>query len=367
MPNSEQNEHNNTSSPQNKEIEALASMLNNSPKINPTEKEQQTQKAGVTENSLLEKIAEKVAESKVSSKQESEILAQSMCDVKAFLDGVSAHKNISPYIMRQKVTMAGKKKYDEEHNELDAIVRRFISEFEKEIKDRQTGDTLTGLYSGKRFTAREAHRFDKKVFNRKILPEDIPNMAIGIMVDLSGSMSGKRIEEAIKTVYITYTFCRRLNIPVFVVGHSTDDEQVMLISVVDEKSLDGKDKYRIFGMDTYHCNRDGYALRYCLKRLEKMQAEQKLLMVISDGRPNHHGYGVNTGKEDCQSAVKSAIKKGIFTITAGIGDSEQVRSIYKVDVKGKELSDKSSATYLDLSDLKKLPKAFVKIIKDKLM
>ena len=40
------------------------------------------------------------------------------------------------------------------------------------------------------------------------------------------------------------------------------------------------------------------------------------------------------------------------------GIEESVKSVYK---EGK--SDKNSATYMDLSDLKKLPKAFVKVIK----
>lgn len=365
IPNTERTEHRNSSSPQKEAISELLSALE---KGDQKDADSSSPDEGETpaEDTTLNKIAEKVAESQVSKKQEADINAQMQCDVKKFLDGVAAHKRVSSSISRQAVSTEAKARYEWQHTELDSIVRRMISEFEREIKDRQTGDTLYGLYSGKRFSSREAYRFDKKTFNRKILPEDIPNMAIGIMVDLSGSMSGTRIQEAIKTVYITYTFCRKLNIPVFVVGHSTNGTRVALYSVVDENSLDDKDKYRIFGMNTYDCNRDGYALRYCLQKLENIQAEDKLMLVISDGRPNHYGYGEMEGKRDCQDAVAEAIKKGIFTITAGIGDAESVKGIYKTDTNGKNLSDRSSATYMDLSDLKKLPKSFVKIIKERL-
>lgn len=365
IPNTERTEHRNSSSPQKEAISELLSALE---KGDQKDADSSSPDEGETpaEDTTLNKIAEKVAESQVSKKQEADINAQMQCDVKKFLDGVAAHKGVSSSISRQAVSTEAKARYEWQHTELDSIVRRMISEFEREIKDRQTGDTLYGLYSGKRFSSREAYRFDKKTFNRKILPEDIPNMAIGIMVDLSGSMSGTRIQEAIKTVYITYTFCRKLNIPVFVVGHSTNGTRVALYSVVDENSLDDKDKYRIFGMNTYDCNRDGYALRYCLQKLENIQAEDKLMLVISDGRPNHYGYGEMEGKRDCQDAVAEAIKKGIFTITAGIGDAESVKGIYKTDTNGKNLSDRSSATYMDLSDLKKLPKSFVKIIKERL-
>lgn len=114
-------------------------------------------------------------------------------------------------------------------------------------------------------------------------------------------------------------------------------------------------------MTAYGCNRDGYAVWFCIKKLEKITADQKILMIISDGRPNHNGYGLESGRMDCQAAVKHGIKKGITTIAASIGDPTGVRSVYKDDI-----SEKSSAEFLDLTDLQKLPKAFVNIIKKRM-
>lgn len=366
MPDSEKNEHSDTPVPDKSAINELANITNGNMENPYSSQQELAQTSPSCEETVLDAIAEKVAENIISQQQEKEIKTKMDCDVQNFLDGVQIHKKIASSTLRQPVTQTSKDLYDELHNELDSVVRRFVSEFEKEIKDRQIGDTLYGLYSGKRFSSREAYRFDKKLFNRKILPEDIPDMAVGIMVDLSGSMYGTRIHEAIKTVYITYAFCRRLNIPVFVVGHSTENASVMLVSVVDENSIDNNDKYRIFGMTTYDCNRDGFALRYCLKKLENIQAKDRLMLIISDGKPNHYGYGEQKGKADCQEAVAEALKKGIITITAGIGDAESVKNIYKVSVNGKQLSDRCSASYLDLSDLRKLPKSFIKILKEKL-
>lgn len=365
MPDSEKNEHSDATVPDKSALNELANIASGDIE-NPSLPPQESEQTAPFGEEQLETIAEKVAESIISQQQEAEIKSKMNCDVKTFLDGVKIHKNVTSSTLRQPITETSQKLYNELHGELDSIVRRLIAEFEKEMKDRQLGDTMYGLYSGKRFSSRESYRLDKKIFNRKILPENVPDMAVGIMVDLSGSMHGTRILEAIKTVYITYTFCRKLNIPVFVVGHSTQNESVKLVSVVDENSIDNKDQYRIYGMDTYSCNRDGFALRYCLKKLENIQAEDRLMLVISDGKPNHYGYGESEGKADCQDAVAEALKKGIITVTAGIGDAESVKNIYKVSVHGKNLSDRCSASYLDLSDLKKLPKSFVKIIKDKL-
>lgn len=311
---------------------------------------------------VLSKIAEKVAESKVEQEEERRISNSLNQDIKEFFDKDNANRNISSKIRRASSSdSSGVARYNAEHAALDSIVKRTISEFEKEIKDRQTGDTCMGLYSGKRFEASQAHRFDKRVMSRKILPEDIPDMAVGIMIDLSGSMGGDKITVARQCAYITHSFCTKLGIPCFVIGHYTCGDRVEMVSVADENSIDRNDPIRIFSLQAGGCNRDGYALKYCMEKLKRITAEQKLLMVISDGRPNHQGYGIDSGRKECQAVVKDGIKNGILTIATAIDDAEQVKSVYK-----KGLSEKNSAAFMDLSDLGRLPKAFVKIIKQKL-
>ena len=307
-------------------------------------------------NKELDQILSNVASSSVAKEQEKEIQNSMQREVSTVSNGV--HRNINGVVDRISVSNEGATEYLSKHAQLDAIEKRLCREFKKEITERQTGDTLTGLYMGKRITTRELHRHDKKIFSSKKLPEDIPDMAIGILIDLSGSMRDKRISKAKECAYITYKFCKDMGIPVFVIGHN-DRIDIHLYSAVDEYSLDHNDEKRIFSLKTAGSNRDGYALRYCLNKLRKMPAEQKLMMVISDGRPASDGYGLIEGREDCQSAVIDAIKDGIKTIAAGIGeDAASVKSVYK---EGK--SEKNSATFLDMSDLEKLPKSFVKIIK----
>ncbi|MBO5371732.1 MAG: VWA domain-containing protein, partial [Lachnospiraceae bacterium] len=95
------------------------------------------------------------------------------------------------------------------------------------------------------------------------------------------------------------------------------------------------------------------------KKLKAIPAEQRLMLVISDGKPNGYNYHLSEGQKDCQDAVSKAIKDGITTICAGIGsDTASVKAVYKEGI-----SEKNSAHFLDITDLKKLPKAFIKIIK----
>lgn len=305
--------------------------------------------------SELEQLVNKVAQAAVAAQQEKEIAAELNENLAPISKGI--HRNVESQVNRISVTPEGEMLYQQKHTELDAIEKRLCREFKKEIEERQTGDTTTGLYMGKRITTREIFRKDKKIFNAKKLPEDIPDMAVGILIDLSGSMSGNRVEKAKECAYITYKFCKEMGIQTFVFGHN-DTFKVQLYSAVDEFSFDGNDEKRIFSLAVNGSNRDGFALRYCLNKLRSIDAEQKLMLIISDGRPASSGYGLEEGRKDCQDAVTCAMKDGIYTIAAGIGDAASVKSVYK-----EGLSDKNSATYMDMSDLQKLPKAFVKVIK----
>ena len=359
MPKGKETSRKNVSGPDEEAIKQLTEALKNTEEKNSSSAPQNNPSA--TESDELNKIAEKVAESQIQNEQEQDIANQMQCDVKQFLDGVVCHKNVGCVTQRIQQTVTGKKRYEDEHHELDLIVKRFLKEFLKEIQDRQLGDTQTGLYAGKRFNARAAYRYDKRVMSNKIAPEDIPDMAVGILIDSSGSMYGEKISYARKCAYITYSFCQALAIPCFVIGHTTQGSSVKLMNVVDEASLDGKDAQRIFELTNDDCNRDGYALRYCLGRLRKIVADQKIMLIISDGRPNHNGYGYQTGKEDIQDAVRKGVKDGISTIAAAIDDAETIKTLYQDGI-----SPKYAAEYLDLSDLQKLPKAFVKILKSML-
>lgn len=357
--NTENTEHSHSEMPNEKAIAELAKKLKRGMEMPSPDPVPDTVPESLSDE--LDTIAEKVAMSVISNSQEKEIESQMVCDIKEFLDGANILRKVGCIPKRTKISPSAKKKYDSSHAELDVIVKRLVSAFQKEIKDRQIGDTLTGLYMGKRFSAREAYRYDKRTMSRKIAPEDIPDMNICILIDMSGSMSGKKIETAKKCAYITYQFCEKLKIPCSIIGHSTWGNDVILENVCDEQSIDKKDSQRIFSIRTYDANRDGYAVWFCIKKLEKAVADQKLLMVISDGMPNHNGYGINAGRAECQAAVKYGIKHGITTIAAAIEDPSGVRSVYKDGV-----SEKNSAEFLDITDLNKLPKTFVKIIKRRL-
>ena len=357
-PNTEKTEHKNTSSvsPNQSVINALKNgekqQLGASATPLPSDSKRPSQE--------VINLCEKAAKEKVEQEQEKAISQNLKSMREGAFDEAELHKKVSSTIARMNISSVGEVLYEQKHKTLDLILKRLLKEFEKEIKDRQTGDTMTGLYSGKAITSGELYRHDKRIMNNKILPEDIPDMAVGVIIDCSGSMGGDKINRALECAYITYQFCKQLNIPIFVLGHNVHSS-VCLYSAADESSLDGNDAKGRFSLKPGGCNRDGYALWDGIKKLEKIDAEQKVLFVISDGRPNDGMYKGDTAKADLQNCVKYGVKKDILTIAAAIDDADEIKHFYKDGV-----SEKNSAKYLDLSHLEKLPKSFVKILKSML-
>ena len=259
------------------------------------------------------------------------------------------------------------KMFDREHEELDRIARRVKKNLDKVIKERQKGDRLNGLYTGKQLDSAHTYRKDKRIFANKVLPEDIPDMEVCVLVDCSGSMCcGSRMDQSRKCAYITWKFCQFMEIPCSVYGHTTDaypEKHVVMTCVAHPDNLDKDDEKRIFMLRPEYDNRDGWAVNFCAEALSKSSATSKMLLIISDGLPAAVGYGDVLGKRDCQEVVKRYKKKGISVITAGIDDcASDIKSLY---VDG--INPKDAAKFLDYSDMTQLPKAFATIIKKELL
>lgn len=234
---------------------------------------------------------------------------------------------------------------------------KHLEKLAEEILQRKEGGTLKGLYMGKRLSRGELYRRDGKLFEKKLLPEEEPSLAFAVLVDVSGSMNGERIENARKTALALYWFCEALSIPVLVYGHSTHDpycfsadEVVDICSYAEFDSIDGNDAVRIAGMETIGCNRDGAALRYVGEWLSKREEEVKILILISDGKPNGKGYSGEPARKDLLETKHCLEKRGIHLFAAAIGeDRELIENIYQNG-------------FLNISDLETMPVKLSKLL-----
>lgn len=238
--------------------------------------------------------------------------------------------------------------------EIQKVVRYLEKEIEEILVHRDEG-LVKGLYMGKRMDRSRLYRQDGKLFSKRILPDEGISLAVAILVDNSGSMdTAGRITCALKASMAIYLFCRRLDIPVMVYGHSEHisgyREIVDIYSYADFDSEDGQDYLRIAEMVTHDQNRDGAALRLAGNCLLKREEEVRLLILISDGLPNAYNYYGETARDDLKEIKRNLEKQGIQLFAAAIGeDKENIEEIY-------------GDGFLNISDLKMMPMKLGKLL-----
>ena len=249
--------------------------------------------------------------------------------------------------------------YEDLMREVKPVSRRLQKSLLNELKDRELGHKQAGLVVGRRFEGKDAHRRDLRVFSNRKAPQELKNMAVAVMVDLSGSMGGQRMESARKTAGLIQDFCESLGYPVAVYGHDAGTEGVNIYTFTE---WDGKGKESIGSMKAIWDNQDGTAIRYATKRLTRRPEPHKVLFLLSDGGPCNRAYrppegvGINyvgaAAVRDMQQAAKEARRKSVNLICAGIGsDKDTLCAIY-----GQE-------QFMDVSDLSKMPTIIAKRLK----
>lgn len=297
-----------------------------------------------------EKLTEEVAERKAMEKEEKSRTS----DICAEITAVDARGHAGIRVMAKRksaVTDDMKDIYDSIAKDLLPISKTMQRQVKQVLKDDEGGKNYGQIY-GKNLEGRSLSRLDGKYFSKTKLPSNSPRLAVAVLVDESGSMGGPREEAARKASILLEDFARGLNVPTLICGHSTEGSGTFaLYSYVEFDKIDGGDKYRLADIHARSQNRDGLALKIMCERLSKRTEEVKMLIVISDGQPCDHGYGGSSAEREMQEICREYRKKGLTIFAAAIGnDKENIHRIYKEG-------------FLDITDLTKLPKLMVGLIK----
>lgn len=292
----------------------------------------------------IERLLDKMAERAACECLENERLRE-LNDAAQGISYGDIHAGVSIHIRRiTEVDEDLVEQYDAISAPLLTISRQLQKSLVQQLKDKQRGGKQTGLMMGRRLDAHALCRNDGKVFYKNALPNEIPEMAVGLLLDESGSMSSAdRCTYARASAIILYDFCQSLHIPVMVYGHSTGENAVELFSYAEFEAIDQNDKYRLMDISARASNRDGAALRYVAEQLSKRPEEVKILILVSDGQPADSGYYGSAAEEDLRGIKQEYRRKGILLIAAAIGDDKlSIERIY-------------GDSFMDITDLNQLP------------
>jgi len=292
----------------------------------------------------MERVLESMAEARVQQAMEEELSAELQQEAERISFG-NAHRNIRVTVNRMaRVDPDLIEGYNRVSPQLLLLSKRLQRKVGEILRDKRQGGKQTGLLAGKRLNQHAFHRTDGRIFCNTRLPTEPINLAVGLLVDESGSMCGHdRITNARATAIVIQDFCEKLGIPLVVMGHTASSKHVEMFSYVDFDSADKNDRYRLMDMNARYCNRDGAALRYIAERLYHYPAEVKMLIIICDGQPNDDGYSGSAAEADLRGIKIEYTRKGVNIFAAAIGDDrDKIERIY-------------GTGFLDITNLESLP------------
>ena len=175
----------------------------------------------------------------------------------------------------------------------------FAQQVRKLIQIRSKAQMQYGVKKGKLDQSRlsricfNAPGFNERVFKNKI-ENKVLDAAVTVLVDMSGSMGGSKVQYALASTLLVNEVCSTLNIPVEILGFtdgynpSTEISPVMFVyKNFSDLKIDNERIKGCFAMSSLFMfgNPDGENILWAHDRLIKRKEKKKLMIVMSDGSP----------------------------------------------------------------------------------
>jgi len=175
------------------------------------------------------------------------------------------------------------------------------------------------------------------------------NIAVAFLVDMSGSTKGWINEAERESLILLCEALELLGDRYAIYGFSGTTRkrcELFRIKTFDERYSD-EVKARISGIRPQEYTRMGFALRHMTKLLNQVEAKTRVLVTLSDGRPDDYFdvYRGEYGVEDTRMALQEASRTGIhpFCITLDREARDYLPHMY------------GAARYIILDDVRQLP------------
>lgn len=155
-----------------------------------------------------------------------------------------------------------------------------------------------------------------------------------LLLDLSGSMRGARIRAATRATVLLTEVLAKLRVPFAVMGFQ--DVLIPCIRFGEALGARGRERIAILQQEVFGLrpggnnqpsyNDDGPCLQDAAELLLRQCSSQRVLVVISDGRPE----GSRSDSDDLRRAIRWADSRGIRLVGLGLGDgTDHVETFYR--------------------------------------
>ena len=236
------------------------------------------------------------------------------------------HNDIIINESRPKINLNLRMAYQNIYNRYRINIRSYSSKFAQIIKARASEREEKCQY-GSGINSRRLGDVKRRYWYRSTQGEELPDMAVLLLIDGSGSMSGARQEAAMHSAVILHEVLKAQGIPHAVAEHRAGGyEPEIDINILF--GFDGRDeeKLNLMQIDAYGDNRDGLALFWAERYMaQNTQTDYRLMIVLSDGVPSHAAdeYFPPISTRDTAEAVRKITRRGTDIIGVSLDDPDE--------------------------------------------
>jgi hypothetical protein len=175
------------------------------------------------------------------------------------------------------------------------------------------------------------NKSDLKMFTKPLVPTRRRH-AVGLVVDQSGSMAGQKAEASKKAVAMLTHALRNLEIPLAAYGFSEGVSRYLgYDETLEDRQKDDLMQSIQMGFDAGGGTNDVGAVAVAARDIDGVEAEQKILFVLTDGEGTHGPLA---------PALEEAQKKGVLVVGIGLGEgTESVAANYPMGIHVKNPED----------------------------
>ncbi|MEI6528768.1 MAG: VWA domain-containing protein [bacterium] len=237
----------------------------------------------------------------------------------------------------EKITQGEQSVYEDNRREVQPIINSLTSELRNIFRKRRENKYEAGRKSGRHIDistrikeiAKGVTSFDSRAWMRKEAPQE-KDYSFTLLVDLSGSMRGEKIAETFKAVIVLAEVLTQLGIKTEILGFN--DRLHEYLPFGKKLSKETRDKMssmlREVSSPRAAYNDDGWAVGEASKRLAKQEEIEKIMIALSDGRPEESS--AHGGEEyELKSVIDEIVAKGKEKVIGlGIGSGTNHVSRY---------------------------------------
>lgn len=247
------------------------------------------------------------------------------------------HKHIKINERHPKVNLLLRKAYQNIYDKYRLSIHSYNGRFEQILK-AQVSSRDVGYPFGSGILSTRLGDPRKRYWYRNINGVDVPEMAILLLIDGSGSMNGRRLESAMTSAVILHEVLKQQHIPHAIVEHrasfSRPEIQVNILVDFDAKE---EEKYNLMQVAADGNNRDALALYWAERYIQQQEdVDARWIIVLSDGVPTHgyDNYYPPVSTKDTANSVRKIIKRGTGIIAVSLDEEDsytcydQLKEIY---------------------------------------